>query len=125
MDSGARRRPVADLHGGRRRLHAAVQGSAQGAGAAAQGLGRRAAGGRARARRPLFMGRGAGTPAQAAAAPVRPLAGAGWAPPGQRLGRRGRAGQVRVEPTGSAQVDRKCFFSKYFSCAKINPELTR
>jgi hypothetical protein len=45
----------------------------------------------------------------------RPLAGGRMGPAGPGLGRHGQAGQVRVEPTDSAQVDRKCFFTKYFS----------
>jgi hypothetical protein len=39
----------------------------------------------------------------------------------RRLGRRGRAGQVRVEPTGSTQVEKERFFflfSKIISSAK-------
>jgi hypothetical protein len=42
----------------------------------------------------------------------------------RRLGRRGRAGQVPVEPTGSAQVEKDSFFllflfSEIISSAKI------
>jgi hypothetical protein len=87
-------------------------------GVAAGARARRALGRRMAARSALLWG-SAGRPRR------RPWPGRGRPLPVGRMGRRGRAGQVRVEPTGSAKVDRKWFFSKYFSCAKINPELAR